>query len=264
VDVDIEFTGNSVSRLHYLPRRLIAVAAIDETAYVEPPQALLDVIRDAQVAEAELEGPVAGASRVEEKGWSKSNDGLTLRHERIYVPKSAPLIDEILRRNHDDPVGGHYGSTKTVESLRRKYWWPTLADDMRTYTKQCDVCQHYKVRRHAKYGYLKPLQASEEAFRHWLMDFISNLPPSRSLDGKVCDGLLVMVDRLTKFVEYLPVSMTIGSQELGELVWQKIFSRYSIPKSVVSNRDPRMTGSWWSTFYRYMAIDKKMSTAFYT
>jgi len=47
VDVDMEFTSNSVSRLHYLPRRLIAVAVIDETAYVKPPQALLDVIRRA-------------------------------------------------------------------------------------------------------------------------------------------------------------------------------------------------------------------------
>jgi len=45
--VDIEFTGNSVSRPHYLPRRLIAVAVIDETAYIKLPQALLDVIGDA-------------------------------------------------------------------------------------------------------------------------------------------------------------------------------------------------------------------------
>jgi hypothetical protein len=34
------------------------------------------------------------------------------------MPRCIPLRDKILKRNHDDPVAGHYGVARTTEIIR--------------------------------------------------------------------------------------------------------------------------------------------------
>jgi hypothetical protein len=51
------------------------------------------------------------------------------------------------------------------------------------------------------------------------MDFITDLPLSKSAKGKVCNGILVVVNRLTKYVNYVPINMHITASDCAELLW---------------------------------------------
>jgi len=54
------------------------------------------------------------------------------------------------------------------------------------------------------------------------MDFITDLPPSIELgETRASDSILVIVDRYTKTVKYIPCRKTIDSLELA-----KIFFKY--------------------------------------
>jgi hypothetical protein len=76
------------------------------------------------------------------------------------------------------------------------------------------------------------------------MDFVTDLPPSKIAKGKVYNRILVVVDRLTKYVAYFVVNMHITALDCVELLWRELWSRVGIPKSIVSDRDPRFKSAF--------------------
>ena len=72
------------------------------------------------------------------------------------------------------------------------------------------------------------------------MDFVIGHPPSarRSL---AYDALLVVVDRYSKMIRLIPCSTEIAAEELGSLLVKEIFSRFGLPRSIVSDRGSVLT-----------------------
>ena len=90
--------------------------------------------------------------------WKWSKDGLLRYEGKTYVPEDPALRAEITRANHDDPQGGHFGERRTLESVRRKYYWHGMARDIKKHVFSCDMCQRCAVHRHKEYGELEPLR----------------------------------------------------------------------------------------------------------
>ena len=63
------------------------------------------------------------------------------------------------------------------------------------------------------------------------MDFIEKLPRSSGYTA-----ILVVVDRLTKQVIFIPTHDTITSAELAKLFVLHVFSKHSVPSHVTSDR----------------------------
>ncbi len=72
-----------------------------------------------------------------------------------YVPKIIRL--ELINRHHNNPLAGHFDIEKTRKLIARKYYWPTLRQDVEAYVKGCDVCLASKAVRHKPYGDLQLL-----------------------------------------------------------------------------------------------------------
>lgn len=94
------------------------------------------------------------------------------------------------------------------------------------------------------------------------MDFMVSLPPSRDWNGAVYNSILVVIDRLTKMVHYIPVTDRITAPGLYEVLDREVFNVHGLPDSIVSDRDSLITSRYWKALMRYMIIDRKMSTAF--
>ncbi len=73
----------------------------------------------------------------------------------LYVPKV--IRSELINRHHDEPLTDHFGIEKTCELIARKYYWPTLQQDVKAYVKGCDVCLASKAVHHKPYGDLQSL-----------------------------------------------------------------------------------------------------------
>ena len=69
------------------------------------------------------------------------------------------------------------------------------------------------------------------------MDFVVSLPKTRN--GK--DAIWVIVDRLIKSVDFLPIKISSSLDRLARLYVNEIISRLGIPASIISDRDPRFT-----------------------
>lgn len=195
--------------------------------------------------------------------WCEDHAGLVRRQGAVYVPREPAVRHEILRVNHDDPwQGGHFGRERTIEVVRRFYWWAELSKDVRSYILSCDVCQRMKAPRHKPYGLLAPLPQPDGPWQDISMDFITGLPPSA---GRriAYDAVLVVICRFSKMVQYFPCSTDIDAEGLGDVLVAGIFAKFGTPRSIVSDRGTVFTSEYWGTLCYYLAIKRRFSTAFH-
>lgn len=125
---------------------------------------------------------------------------------KMYVPRSKDdtLRAEAVRSQHEPLSAGHPGRTATLEKVQRHYYWPTPYPDVKEYVRSCPICKHAKSHREHKHGLLKPLPIPDRYWQDISCDFITSLPPCR-YGGKVCQHILVVVDRLSKVKKFIPM-----------------------------------------------------------
>ncbi len=66
-----------------------------------------------------------------------------------YVPKV--ICSERISRHPNNPLTSHFGIEKTRELIARKYYWPTLQQDVEAYVKGYNVYLASKAVRHKPY-----------------------------------------------------------------------------------------------------------------
>ena len=67
------------------------------------------------------------------------------------------------------------------------------------------------------------------------MDFITNLLPSTFLYGKVYNTILIVVDRLTKYIVYIEITGKLIGKGLANLLIYYIFAYFGISCRIVSD-----------------------------
>lgn len=167
-----------------------------------------------------------------------------------------------LRECHNDPLAGHFGARKTIEKLKRRYAWKGMYKDVQEYCSDCLWCRRSAAAKHKPYGLLQPLQPPEKAWEDTTMDFITELPPSRS-GGQVYDSILVVVDRLTKMSHYIPARADWDGSDLAQCWVKEIIRLHGVPKRIISDRGPLMNARHWKTFNYYLNSKRVLSSAFH-
>jgi len=124
-------------------------------------------------------------------------DGLLYYQGLLYVPEG-PCRLRVLQSRHDFPSAGHFGYNKTMELISRDFWWPQMWKTVKDYVTTCDICSRSKIPRHRPYGLLQPLPIPETPWTSISMDFIVDLPPSKTFNS-----IFVVVDRLTKMAHFI-------------------------------------------------------------
>ncbi len=67
------------------------------------------------------------------------------------------------------------------------------------------------------------------------MDFVTGLPISADWKGDSYNSILVIVDRLTKMVYYIPVKVTIDATGLAEVIIHVVVRHHGVLESIVTN-----------------------------
>jgi hypothetical protein len=116
--------------------------------------------------------------------------------------------------------------------LKSRYWWYEMKRAIAEYVALCDNCQRVKVEHHRPAGLLQPLKIPEWKWEEISMDFIVGLPKTKS----GYDSILVIVNRLSKVVHFIPVKSTYKGSKLTELYIARIVCLHGVPKKIVSNR----------------------------
>jgi len=188
-------------------------------------------------------------------------NGLIYFHpKRIYVPATAPEVrSDILSECHDCPLSGHLGSSKTIESVTRHFYWPRMHNDIKRYVSSCYSCQANKPSQQLPMGLLHPLPIPDRPWQQVTMDLITQLPVSK--DGH--DAIVVFVDKLSKMVHWVATRTSATAPELARVMFDHVVRLHGLPESIVSDRDTRFTSHFWTSLWELCGTKLAMSTAFH-
>ena len=78
----------------------------------------------------------------------------------MVVPKV--LQQKIIRENHDVLAIGHVGLNRTMDHIKRAFWWRGMWSTMGEYVRSCPVCQLVKSDHRKKAGVLQPIPLPRE------------------------------------------------------------------------------------------------------
>jgi len=98
----------------------------------------------------------------------------------------------------------------------------------------------------------------EKLWMHISADFITKLPLVQGYDS-----ILVVVDRLTKMVYFIPTTEKISAEELARLFRDNMWKLHGLPESIISDRKPQFMAELMRELNQMLGIESKMSTAFH-
>lgn len=149
--------------------------------------------------------------------------------KQLAVPRT--LRKNVLYAYHDSEIGGcHNGKERMHNTMRPKYYWPRMYNDVATYVQTCEVCQQTKRHYHGKKAPLCPLPV-EEIFTRWHIDILGPLPTT----ADKYKYILVVTDAGSRWVESFPLR-TQEAQEVADILVREIYCRYGSPRTLISDR----------------------------
>ena len=152
----------------------------------------------------------------------------------ICVPQK--IVKPLLESSHRSLLSGHFGSSRYLLNMSRKYYWPRMKDDILDFHHSCLPCQ-YNDKYPIKYSsgfVIRPL---------WPMhivhcDLIVGLP--RALDGSY--AILLLYDGFSRLTFGIPLS-----SEKADYVVKKLMSHFvaafGLPWALHSDNGRNVDGS---------------------
>lgn len=191
----------------------------------------------------------------------RKQDGLLYFRDLLFIPNAPELRTCVIFDHHNLPTAGHAGRSKTYSLIRRRYYWPLMVCDVRQYVRNCAICARSKASRSQPPGLLCPLTVPKQRWTDISMDFVTGLPDCRGFNA-----ILVVVDRLSKMRHFIPCTANedgTSAEETARLFVRDIFQLHGLPRTIVSDRGPQFTSTFWAALCSRLAISPLLSTAFH-
>ncbi|KAA0066511.1 reverse transcriptase [Cucumis melo var. makuwa] len=185
-------------------------------------------------------------------------DLLVTKGNRLYVPRVGDLRKKLLYECHDTLWAGHPGWQRTYALLKKGYFWPNMRDDVMQYTKTCLICQQDKVEKVKVAGLLDPLPVPTRPWKSVSMDFITHLPKVGDFEA-----ILVIIDRFSKYATFIPTTKQCSAEMTAQLFFKHVVKLWGVPKSIVSDRDGRFIGFFWTELFFFLGTSLNISSSYH-
>jgi hypothetical protein len=140
---------------------------------------------------------------------------------------------EILTQTHEDL--GHRGEQSVFETVRERYYWPHLRQDVRHHVRSCHQCQ---VRSTAKMKIPITISAPATIFTKVYVDVMDMTESTQGHKYIVCAR-----DDLSRATECRALFKN-DSISLMKFFWEQIYCRYGAIAHVVTDNGPEVKGAF--------------------
>src|SRR5258705_7462472 len=158
----------------------------------------------------------------------RRNTSGTGRIDLICIPKA--LQTEILWENHDDPLGGHLGFTKTYNKIKSRYYWLGMLKILENYVRTCPDCQGRKQPKMLPAGLLQSIPIGEPWDRVGI-DLLGPFPRSKAGNNMI----VAATDYATRMV--ITKAMPNGTApEVAHFIVEDIICKFGSPRELLSDQ----------------------------
>ncbi|RVW22706.1 Transposon Tf2-2 polyprotein [Vitis vinifera] len=224
----------------------------------QPQGDIMDLLREGLQHDPVAKSLIALAHEGKTKRFWVEDGLLYTKGRRLYVPKWGNIRRNLIKECHDTKWAGHPGQRRTRALLESAYYWPQIRDEVEAYVRTCLVCQQDKVEQRQPKGLLEPLPIAERPWDNVTMDFIIGLPKSED-----SGSIIVVVDRFSKYATFIAAPTDCTTEETARLFLKHVVKYWGLPKFIISDRDPRFTGKFWTELFKLMGSELHFSTSFH-
>jgi hypothetical protein len=168
------------------------------------------------------------------------------------------MVFDLIKAAHDPAVFSHGGIGRTLHILKRNFYWPSMAKDVRKYVLECDICKSTK----SPNVILKPPMGaqskSDRPFQKLYVDFIGPLP--RSKNGNI--GIFIVLDHFSKF-PFLHTVKSFKTTGINHFLETQIFHLFGVPETIVSDNGTQFKSKSFQNLMSQHGIQHTL-TAFYS
>ena len=175
---------------------------------------------------------------------------------RMFVPDA--VRSKVLIWAHSSRLTCHPGITRTLDFIRRRFWWSTMDKDVRSFISACATCARNKTSTRPHSGLLQPLPIPSRPWSHIALDFVTGLPTS---EGNTT--ILTVIDRFSKAAHFIALPKLPSSRETADLLFKHVFCLHGIPADIVSDRGPQFTSQVWRAFCKALGATSSLSSGFH-
>ena len=134
-----------------------------------------------------------------------------------------------------------------------------MTKEIAGFVSKCLTCQQVKVEHQSPVGKIQFFPIPVWKWEKITMDFMTGLPWTQ----RQHDAIWVIVDQLTKFAHFLPVNVETSLEKLAQFYVDEIVRLHGVPVSIVLDRDPRFTPTFWPSLQAALGTCLHFSTTFH-
>ncbi|KAK3545238.1 hypothetical protein QTP70_002190 [Hemibagrus guttatus] len=175
---------------------------------------------------------------------------------KIFVPQH--FRQQVMQWVHEAPSSGHPGIRRSIQLIRRRFWWSSLGPDVEEYVKACSTCAQAQTSRQVLEGLLEPLPIPRRPWSHLSVDFLTDLPDSGGFMT-----VMVVVDHFSKGCKLIPLKGLPTAMQSAEAMFHHMFRKIGLPEDIVSDRGPQFTSRVWGSLCARLGIGVSLSSGYH-
>ena len=175
--------------------------------------------------------------------------------EQLVIPDSLKI--EVLSACHDDATGGHFGIDRTYATIKLRFFWIKMYQDVRHWIKSCTLCNTKKNPKPVK-AELIPIPVEPYPFHRVSIDIVGPFPPTKPDKYKY---ICCFTDHMTKWPEAVCMK-DVSAPTVARAIYEEIIFRYGCPSILQSERGTTFLSSLVLELCDIMNIKKATSSSF--
>lgn len=176
--------------------------------------------------------------------------------KQLYVPRV--FRRDVLALQHDGLMSGHYGTKRTFDRIRDRFFWPTMYADTEKWVKSCEDCNSKKTPARRASIPIQEMTVPNRPFEQVSMDFTGPYPKTTRGNASI----LVITDRFSKWVEAYPVDST-DENTVAKVFVEQFITRHGCPDRVLTDRGANFLSKVMYEVYSLLDIHKLNTTAYH-
>jgi transposase InsO family protein len=177
------------------------------------------------------------------------------RDDKLVIPASMKL--RILNNYHNLPYAGHQGAERTTKLLRSKFFWKSLAADVKLYCAQCTSCAERKTSPHLR---KVPIERYKEVLRPFArthMDCLGPFPVSASGNKH----LLTFIDAYSRYVIAVPIKDQ-SARTVAQAFFVNVIEKHGVPEQLITDRGQNFASKLLNEVCAILHLKHNYTTAY--
>ena len=186
--------------------------------------------------------------------WEDIPGGGQDRYLHLVIPPTH--IPRIMVGLHDSKIGGHMGVRKTLEKIRRRFYWPGQKSDVVKWCSNCIACNSRKSPPRNK----APLEVSHASrpLERIAMDIMGPLPETPRGNCYI----LVVGDYFTKWKEAYPLP-DMEALSIAKVLVNEFICRFGVPDSIHTDQGKNFEAKVIQEIYHLLGVTKTRTTPYH-